>query len=115
MAGFLIISCLTCAVVAGPLYSLVMLWLNRWQRFYVSILIGMLLLLSSAQILEAQNLGQLSAGELLARLFADPRVPFFLALTAGWLICGVFHAIISLCRGWGPEQAPDATPQPVQD
>jgi hypothetical protein len=115
MAGFFIICGLICAVVAAPIYSLVMLWLNRWQRFYVAALIGMLLLLSSAQILKAQQLGQLSLDHLLSRLIADPRVPFFLALTVGWLICGFFHAIISLCRGWGSEQSPDAAPHTVQD
>lgn len=114
MAAFLIICGLVCAVIAAPLYDLVMFWLNRWQRFYISILIGMLLLSSSVQILKAQQLRQLSQWQLL-ELIDHPKMTFFLALTIGWLICSFFHAAVSLFRGWGPAQEQDATPQPVQD
>ncbi|MGQ0686846.1 hypothetical protein [Bradyrhizobium sp.] len=105
MTGFYIVCGFISAVIAAPLYSFMMLWLVGWQRIYVAVLIGAILLASSAQILRTQQLGSLE------HLVADLRVPFFIALTLGWLICGFLHAIISLCRGWGPEQAPE----PAQD
>ena len=101
-----------CGVIAAPFYSLIMLWLGRWQRVYVAVLVGALLLASSVQILKTQQLGVLSAGQVITHHFG---ALFFLALTIGWLVCSFFHAIISLLRGWGTEHAPDATPQPVQD
>jgi len=115
MTGFYIVGGLLCAVIAAPIYSFIMLWLAGWQRFFLAVLIGMLLLISSAGLLERQQLELLSPDRLLVRLMDDLRVPLFLALSIGWVICGVAHAIVALCRGWRPRLAPEPAPGPAPD
>jgi hypothetical protein len=115
MTGFYIVGGLICAVIAAPIYSFIMLWLAGWQRFFVALLIGMLLLISSAGLLETHQLGLLSPDYVLGRLLADLRVPLFLALSIGWVICGFAHAIVALCRGWRSRPPLDTTPEPARD
>ena len=79
----------------SPLYFLVMRWLTKSQRGAFFVLIGALLLATSAQIYNSSIAGHhLSLAEILAMF----RPLSFLALTLGWFVCGLCHALVSLSR-----------------
>jgi uncharacterized membrane protein YciS (DUF1049 family) len=92
MADFWIVGGLMAGAFVLPLYFLVMRWLTGPQRVIFFFLIGALLLTISAQIYNNSIAGHdLPLGDILAKL------PF-LALTLGWFVCGLFHALVSLSR-----------------
>jgi hypothetical protein len=99
MTDVWIVGGLMSGAFVSPLYFLVMRWLTRSQRAAVFVLIGALLLATSAQIYNSSI-----AGHYLS--LADIPVMFrplsFLALTLGWFVCGFFHAVPSLGRAWAP-------------
>jgi uncharacterized membrane protein len=111
MASFLVVCGLIFAVLVSPLYIFMMRWLGGWQRVYIFVLIGGVMVASSFQLSQMLP-AHLRPDDLLLYNF---RTLSFFALTIGWFVCGFFHAVISLCRAWGSEQAPQATPEPVQD
>jgi hypothetical protein len=97
MADFWIVGGLMAGAFVLPLYFLVMRWLTGPQRVTFFILIGALLLAISAQIYHSSIAGHdLPLADILAKLS-------FLALTLGWFVCGLFHALVSLSRAsaWG--------------
>ncbi|MBR1188356.1 hypothetical protein [Bradyrhizobium sp. AUGA SZCCT0160] len=92
----------------SPLYFLVMRWFTRSQRAAFFVLIGALLLAVSAQIYNSSIAGHaLSLADILAMF----RPLSFLALTLGWFVCGLFHALAFLGRAWAPQLALSASPQ----
>ena len=105
MADFWIVGGLMAGAFVLPVYFLVMRWLTRSQRLTFFALIGALLLAISAQIYNSSISGHdLPLADILANLS-------FLALTLGWFVCGLFHALASLGLAW----APQAMPAPAQD
>ena len=97
MADFWIVGGLMAGAFVSPLYFLVMRWLTRSQRIAFFALIGALLLATSVQIYNSSIAGHdLPLADILARLS-------FLALTLGWFVCGLFHALVCLSRAsaWG--------------
>ena len=111
MASLTIVCGLIFAVLVSPLYIFMMRWLGSWQRVYIFVLIGGVMVASSFQLSQMLP-AHLRPDDLLLYNF---RTLSFFALTLGWFVCGFFHALISLCRGWGSEQAPQATPEALQD
>jgi hypothetical protein len=100
MADFWIVGGLMAGAFVLPLYFLVMRWLTGPQRVTFFVLIGALLLVISAQIYNSSIAGHdLPLGDILAKLS-------FLALTLGWFVCGLFHALASLGLAWAPQAMP---------
>ena len=100
MADFWIVGGLMAGAFVSPLYFLVMRWLTRSQRAAFFVLIGALLLVISAQIYNRSIAGHdLPLADILANLS-------FLALTMGWFVCGLFHALASLGLAWAPQARP---------
>jgi hypothetical protein len=100
MTDLWIVGGLMAGAFASPLYFLVMRWLTGSQRIAFFVLIGGLLLAISVQIYNSSIAGHhMSLAEILAMF----RPLSFLALTLGWLVCGFFHALVSLSRAsaWG--------------
>jgi hypothetical protein len=103
MEDFWIVGGLMAGAFVSPLYFLVMRWLTRSQRVYFFALIGALLLAVSAQIYNSSIAGHhLSVADILAMF----RPLSFLALTLGWFVCGLFHALASLGLAWAPQAMP---------
>ena len=108
MTDFWIVGGLMAGAFVSPLYFLVMRWLTRSQRVTFFVLIGALLLAISAQIYNSSIAGHyLSLAELLAMF----RPLSLLALTLGWFVCGLFHALVSLGLAWAPQLALPASAQ----
>ena len=106
MTDFWLVGGLMSGAFVSPLYFLVMRWLTRSQRITFFALIGALLLAVSAQIYNSSIAGHyLSLADILAMF----RPLSFLALTLGWFVCGLFHALASLCgvRAQLPASAQD--------
>jgi hypothetical protein len=100
MADFWIVGGLMAGAFVSPLYFLVMRWLTRSQRIAFFALIGALLLATSVQIYNSSIAGHdLPLADILARLS-------FLALTLGWFVCGLLHALASLGLAWAPQAMP---------
>jgi hypothetical protein len=102
MADFWIVGGLMAGAFVSPLYFLVMRWLTDGQRVVFFALIGALLLATSVQIYNSSMAGHYLS---LADILAMVRPLSFLALTLGWLVCGLFHALVSLGRAWVPRLA----------
>ena len=103
MTDVWIVGGLMAGAFVSPLYFLVMRWLTRSQRAAFFVLIGALLLTISAQIYNSAIAGHyLSLSEILAMF----RPLSFLALTLGWFVCGLFHALVSFGRAWVPQLVP---------
>jgi len=111
MADFWIVGGLMAGAFVAPLYFLAMRWLTRSQRIAFFALIGALLLTIAAQIYSSSIAGHyLSLGDIPAMF----RPLSFLALTLGWFVCGVFHALASLGRAWAPRLALPARAAPFR-
>jgi hypothetical protein len=103
MTDVWIVGGLMAGAFVSPLYFLVMRWLTKSQRVAFFVLIGALLLTISVQIYNSTISGHyLSPSEILAMF----RPLSFLALTLGWFVCGLFHALASLARAWAPQAMP---------
>ena len=108
MTDVWIVGGLMSGAFVSPLYFLVMRWLTRSQRIAFFALIGALLLATSAQIYNSSIAGHhLSLADILAMF----RPLSFLVLTLGWFVCGLLHALASLCG----VQAPQALRALAQD
>ncbi|MBR1251362.1 hypothetical protein JQ609_31145 [Bradyrhizobium sp. AUGA SZCCT0169] len=106
MTDFWIVGGLMAGAFASPLYFLAMRWLTRSQRAAFFVLIGALLLAVSAQIYNSAIAGHyLSLADILAMF----RPLSFLALTLGWFVCGLLHALAFLGRAWAPQPARPAS------
>jgi hypothetical protein len=100
MTDVWIVGGLMSGAFVSPLYFLVMRWLTKSQRVAFFVLIGALLMAISAQIYNSSIAGNnLSLSGILAMF----RPLSFLALTLGWFVCGLLHALASLGRAWAPQ------------
>ena len=100
MTDFWIVGGLMAGAFVSPLYFLVMRWLTQSQRATFFALIGALLLVISVQIYNSSIASHdLPLADILAKLS-------FLALTMGWFVCGLFHALASLGLAWAPQARP---------
>ena len=100
MTDFWIVGGLMAGAFVSPLYFLVMRWLSGSQRAVFFVLIGALLLVISFQIYNSSIAGHyLSLTEIPAMF----RPLSLLALTLGWFVCGLFHALVALGRAWAPQ------------
>lgn len=101
-----IVGGLMAGAFVSPLYFLAMRCLTKSQRVAFFVLIGALLLTISVQIYNSAIAGhQLSPSEILSMF----RPLSLLALTLGWFVCGLFHALASLVRAWAPQLALSAS------
>jgi len=103
MTDVWIVGGLMAGAFVSPLYFLVMRWLTRSQRAAFFVLIGALLLAISVQIYNSAIAGHYLSLADIPVLF---RPLSFLALTLGWFVCGLFHALVSLGRVWVPQLVP---------
>jgi phosphoglycerol transferase MdoB-like AlkP superfamily enzyme len=95
-----IVGGLMAGAFVSPLYFLVMRWLSKPQRAAFFVLIGALLLAISVQIYNSSIAGHYLSPTGILSMF---RPLSFLALTLGWFVCGLFHALASLGRAWVPQ------------